>query len=71
MAAGRIDLALRKQHGRQQMTEHGLAGLAGEALFAKLAGLVRLAPIESRRGTTNDVLGGVFAHVVRIVRVRA
>ena len=57
MAAGGLDLALRKQHRRQEMAEHGIAGVAGQALLAQLARLVAAAGIEGGGGAANDVFG--------------
>src|SRR5580698_8282037 len=46
------------------MMQHGIAGLAGEALFAQPARLVTLARIKGRRGAANDFLGGrMWVHV--------
>src|ERR1700688_2296916 len=66
MGAGRLNLALRKQHGGQEMVEHGLAGLAAQTLFAEFARLVRLAGIEGCSSAADDVLGGGFRHAGHI-----
>jgi hypothetical protein len=44
------------------MVQHGIAGLAGEALLAELARLVRLAGIECGGRATDDFFGGVLVH---------
>src|SRR6202043_3123703 len=62
MAARRLNFALRKQHGGQQMIEHGIGGLAGETLLAELARFLALAGIKGGGGATNDVLGAVLGH---------
>ncbi len=46
--------------------EHRFAGLPGETFLTEPARRVRLAGIEGRSRTTNDVLGGVLVHVVDI-----
>ena len=43
MAARGLDLALRKQHGGQEMAEHGIAGRMAKALLAEPARLVTAA----------------------------
>src|SRR5258708_39778907 len=62
MAARGTDLALRKQHGGQEMAEHGIAGGAAQSLFADLARLIALAGIEGGSGAANGFFGGVLAH---------
>ncbi len=66
MRAGRLDRALGKQYGGQQMMEHGIAGLASETLLAEAQCLLRLAGIEGGRGAADDVLGGVLSHAGEI-----
>jgi hypothetical protein len=62
MAAGRLNFTLGEQHGGHQMTEHGLAGLAGKTLLAQPARLFTLAGIEGGGGAANDVFGGGLGH---------
>jgi hypothetical protein len=66
VGAGRLDLTLRKQHGGKQVMEHGIAGLAAQALFAEFARILALARIEGRGRATNDVLGAVLVHAGQI-----
>ena len=66
MAAGRLNFALRKQYGGQEMMQHGIAGLAAQPLLAESACVIGLAGIEGGGSAANDVLGGVLAHVEHI-----
>ena len=66
MGVGRLHLALQKQHGGEQMIEHGLAGLTAQTLFAQPSRLVRLAGIEGSGGAADEVLCGEFRHARHI-----
>src|SRR5437879_320713 len=62
MAAGRTSFTLGKQHRRHEMVEHGLKGLATQALLTQPARLLALVGVEGRRRAANDVLGGGVGH---------
>jgi hypothetical protein len=62
VGAGGLKVALGKQHGRQQVMEHGIAGVVNQTLFAQPVRFITPARIEGGGGPANEVLGGVLVH---------
>src|SRR5262249_12381549 len=59
LRARRRDLTIGKQHGREQLAEHGLTGLCAQSSFAEVFRLIAAAGIERGGGVANDVFGAV------------
>src|SRR5262249_39656128 len=61
----RRDLAIGKQHGREEMAEHGLAGVLALSPLAEVFRLAAPAGIERGRGAADDVFGALVHAGIR------